>query len=314
MPFRYFFDSTVVVDNRAKNGRSTRTFISQGLWQSVFDNLKPGDYVFMQFGHNDASPVNDDKRARGSLRGVGDDVQEIDNLLTGKRETVHSYGWYLRQFIADTRAKGATPVVASLIPRKAWIDEGPEQGTVRRNGADYAGWAREVARSEQVGFIDLNELVARRYDAMGREGVMAMFPATVPEERIHTNWAGAALNAQVVATELKALGDPRMAVFLKPVDDVRPVVDARTVRDEAPRDRALPTLFLVGDSTVKSGGQNGGTDETEGRNGAETTGLAAARPHAGLSLLAGLSLFASLRTRATRAPARVSSRTTCGIH
>jgi lysophospholipase L1-like esterase len=249
--------SKVNLVNRAVGGLSSRTYISSGHWARTLALVKPGDIVIMQFGHNDASPVNDDKRARGSIRGVGDDVQEIDNLLTGKRETVHSYGWYLRKFIADTRAKGATPVVASLIPRKAWIDEGPEQGTVRRNGADYAGWAREVARSEQVGFIDLNELVARRYDAMGREGVMAMFPATVPEERIHTNWAGASLNAQVVATELKALGDARMAVFLKPVDDVRPVVDARTVRDEAPRDPALPTLFLVGDSTVKSGGQNG---------------------------------------------------------
>src|SRR3982751_520842 len=53
MPFNYFFDSTVVVDNRAKNGRSTRSFIAEGLWQPVVDQIKEGDYVLIQFGHND---------------------------------------------------------------------------------------------------------------------------------------------------------------------------------------------------------------------------------------------------------------------
>ena len=243
--------------NRAVGGLSSRTYMSSGHWERTLALVKPGDVVIMQFGHNDASPLNDDKRARGTMRGVGHESTEIDNLLTGKRETVHSYGWYLRKFIADIRAKGATPVVASLVPRNAWHDDGPDQGKVRRNRADYAGWAAEVARSEKVGLIDLNEIVAGRYDAMGRDGVMTLFPATVPEERVHTNWAGAVLNAQVVATGLAKLGDPRMKTFLKPVDDVRPVVDARTVRDEAARDPSLPTLFLVGDSTVKSGGQNG---------------------------------------------------------
>ena len=55
MPFAGFFDSTVKVDNRAKNGRSSRTFISENLWQPVFENLQEGDYVFIQFGHNDES-------------------------------------------------------------------------------------------------------------------------------------------------------------------------------------------------------------------------------------------------------------------
>ena len=57
MPFHYFFDSTVTVDNRAKNGRSTRTFIEEGRWQSVVDNLNEGDYVLIQFGHNDEVPT-----------------------------------------------------------------------------------------------------------------------------------------------------------------------------------------------------------------------------------------------------------------
>ena len=243
--------------NRAVGGLSSRTYLTSGHWERTLALVKPGDIVLMQFGHNDASPLNDDKRARGTIRGVGDAASEIDNQLTGQRETVHSYGWYLRRFIADTRARGATPVVVSLIPRKAWHEEGPEHGKVRRNDADYAGWAAQVAQAERTGFIDLNALAARRYDALGRNAVMALFPATVPDERVHTNWAGAALNAGIVADGLRGLGDARLAAFLKPAEDARPVIDARTVRDEAPRDAALPTLFLVGDSTVKSAGQNG---------------------------------------------------------
>lgn len=249
----HFNPARVNVVNRAVGGLSSRTYLTSGHWERTLAFVKRGDIVVMQFGHNDASPVNDDKRARGTLRGAGDDSTEIDNLLTGKRETVHSYGWYLRKFIADARAKGATPVVASLIPRKAWN----EDGSVRRNRDDYGAWAAEVARLEKTGFIDLNGRVAQRYDEMGRAAINALFPVTVPEERIHTNWAGAVLNAEFVVAGLKALGDPRMPDFLKPAEDVRPVVDARSVREEAPRDASLPTLFLVGDSTVRSGGQNG---------------------------------------------------------
>jgi lysophospholipase L1-like esterase len=253
----HFDPARVNVVNRAVGGLSSRTYLSSGHWERALALVQPGDIVIMQFGHNDASPVNDDKRARGTLRGIGEHGTEIDNLLTGKRETVHSYGWYLRKFIADARARGAMPVVASLIPSKAWNEDGPQQGKVRRNKDDYAGWAAEVARLEKVGFIDLNEQVARRYDEMGRAAVDTLFPSTVPEERIHTNWAGAVLNAQYVVEGLKALGDPRLPGWLKPAEDVRPVVDPRSVREEAPRDAGLPTLFLVGDSTVKSGGQNG---------------------------------------------------------
>src|SRR4051794_5581224 len=57
MPFTWFFDSTVKVDNRAKNGRSTKTFIGEHLWQPVADQLQEGDYVLIQFGHNDEVPT-----------------------------------------------------------------------------------------------------------------------------------------------------------------------------------------------------------------------------------------------------------------
>jgi lysophospholipase L1-like esterase len=255
-PIAAFFDPAKVnVVNRAVGGLSSRTYLTSGHWERTLAFVKPGDVVIMQFGHNDAAPLNDDKRARGTIRGTGDESEEIDNLLTGKHETVHSYGWYLRKFIADIRARGATPIVCSLIPRKAW----DEQGKVRRNKADYAGWAEKVARAEHVGFIDLNETVARRYDELGHDAVMQLFPLTTPDEHVHTNWAGAQLNADKVLAGLKALGDARILGFIKPAarEDDRPVVDAKAVAEERPRDPSLPTLYLVGDSTVKSGGQNG---------------------------------------------------------
>lgn len=249
----YFDTARVNVVNRAVGGLSSRTYLTSDHWEKTLAFVKPGDIVLMQFGHNDAAPLNDDKRARGTIRGTGDEAQEIDNILTGKHETVHSYGWYLRKFIADARAKGATPVVVSLIPRKAW----DEQGKVRRNKGDYAGWAEEVARTEHTGFIDLNAMAAARYDALGHDTVMNLFPLTTPDEHVHTNWAGAQLNAQLVAAGLKSLGDKRVLSWLKPAEDDRPVVDAKSVREEAALNPALPTLFLVGDSTVKSGGTNG---------------------------------------------------------
>jgi lysophospholipase L1-like esterase len=263
-PIAAWFDPAKVnVVNRAVGGLSSRTYITSGHWERTLAFVKRGDIVVMQFGHNDASPVNDTSRARGTIRGTGDETQEIDNLLTHEHEVVHSYGWYLRKFVADIRARGATPVICSPIPHKQW----DAAGHAKRDKDTYGGWAAAVAQAEHVGFIDLNEGIARRYDALGHDAVVQLFPQTVPDEHTHTNWAGAVLNAEVVVQGLRALGDPRIAAWLKPQapanlqppahEDERPVVDARSVREEAPRDPSLPTLFLVGDSTVKSGGVHG---------------------------------------------------------
>jgi hypothetical protein len=77
----------------------------------------------MQFGHNDASAVNDPTRARGTLRGADDEATTIDNQMTGDREEVHTYGWYLRRMIAEAKQKGASVVVCSPVPRNVWTGE-----------------------------------------------------------------------------------------------------------------------------------------------------------------------------------------------
>jgi rhamnogalacturonan acetylesterase len=208
-PIADFFDRTRInVENRAWGGTSSRTFRTLGFWDKVLADLKPGDCVIMQFGHNDSSPVNDRRRARGTIKNAGDETEEIDNLLTGKHEVVHSYGWYLRQFIRDARAKGATSIVCSPIPRNRWQD-----GNVGRSSGDYGQWAAEAARAEGAYFIDLNEIIADRYEAMGEEEVTALYFG--PGERTHTNAAGALRNATCVVEGLKMLAECPLTAYLK---------------------------------------------------------------------------------------------------
>ncbi len=244
------------VVNRAVGGLSSRTYRSSGHWERTKPFIKRGDWVVMQFGHNDASPINDNSRARGVLRGTGPEKEDITNLLTGKPETVLTYGAYLRGYVAEIRAAGATPVIASPVIRKRWEADGK---TVTRAGGNFAGWAAEVAKTEGVAFINLNEWGARRYEALGPAVVDTLFPPA--PETVHTNWLGAAVNAQLVIAGLlqsKVLPEDvyRQRFALDGSDD-RPVVDARKVKVEAPRDAKLPSLVLIGDSTVRSGGQNG---------------------------------------------------------
>ncbi len=182
--------------NRALGGLSSRTYLTLGHWDRVFAMLKPGDLVLMQFGHNDGGAPDDKLRARASLLGTGDETAEIENPITGRRETVHSYGWYLRRFIAESKQKGAIPIVCSPVPRKIWRD-----GKIVRNRADYAGWAAQVAQSSGTAFIDLNESVAARYEDLGPAAVDKLFG----DERTHTNRAGAELNAREVLEGLRKL-------------------------------------------------------------------------------------------------------------
>ena len=201
-PIAAYLDlSRINVVNRAVGGLSSRTYLTSGHWLRTLALIKRGDTVLIQFGHNDASAINDTSRARGTLKGIGPESESITNLLTGQPETVYSYGAYLRRYVTEIRAAGATPILCSLVPRKRW----DEQGKITRSASSYAGWAAEIARQEGVGFIDLNEAVAQRYDALGRAAVLTMFPQVTPDEVTHTNLTGATLSAQLVVAELKRL-------------------------------------------------------------------------------------------------------------
>ena len=200
----YFDPGKINVVNRAVGGLSSRTYLTQGHWARVLAMLRRGDFVMMQFGRNDGSAVNDTSRARGTIKGVGAEIQEIDNLLTKKPETVFTFGHYLRVFVEEARAKGATPIVCSLVPQKIWKD-----GKILREKDSYAGWAGQVAEAEGAPFLDLNELAARRYDELGPQKVEALFG----DPHTHTSPAGAEVNAECVVAALKALRDDPLALY-----------------------------------------------------------------------------------------------------
>ncbi len=205
----------IPVINSALGGRSSRTFLTGGNWDATLAILKTGDVLLIQFGHNDDGPLDDKARARGTLPGVGDETREIDNPLTGRRETVHTYGYYLVRYIREAKARGVKPVVCSPIPRNIWKD-----GKVERR--PWAQWAAEAARSQDVPFLDLASLIAARYEELGPGKVSALFVG----DRTHTGRAGAELNAQIVAQWLPE----RLPVADPPSTWIDPYTGHRIVR------------------------------------------------------------------------------------
>lgn len=191
-----FFDSTKIdISNQAMAGRSTRTFVKEGRWDKVLSTLKKGDYVMMQFGHNEGSRPDTTRGGyRGVLKGTGEDSVQL-TWPNGTLETVHSYGWYIRKFIRDAKEKGAIPIVLSMIPRNEF-----REGKVLRADKDYGLWAKEVADAEGAIFIDLNAITADKYDVWGPEKVKTFFPG----DHTHTNQEGARVNAASVVDGIKA--------------------------------------------------------------------------------------------------------------
>lgn len=202
-----YFDTTKLsVSNQAIGGRSSRTFITEGRWEKITAKLKKGDYVIMQFGHNDGGPLDDTARARGTIKGIGEESKEIYNPILKKQEMVHTYGWYMRQYIRETKTKGAIPIVCSPIPRNDWKD-----GKVVRSSESYSLWAQQVAESEGAVFIHLNDLIASKYEEMGEEKVKPFFPA----DHTHTNLDGAKLNAEIVIAAIKKNKPGKLVKYLR---------------------------------------------------------------------------------------------------
>ena len=198
--------SRIKVSNQAMAGRSTRTFVKEKRWEKVINAIQPGDYIIMQFGHNEGSKPDTSKGGyRGVLRGTGEDSVSLNwgDTLT---EVVHSYGWYLRKFVREAKAKGGIPVICSMIPRNQF-----DNGKVKRADKDFGKWAQEVAQQEGVFFIDLNAITADKYDAMGPDQVKLFFPG----DHTHTNEEGARVNAASVAEGIRLLKTLTLNQYLK---------------------------------------------------------------------------------------------------
>ena len=188
--------TNIQVSNQAKAGRSTRTFVKEGRWDKTLAAIQPGDYLIMQFGHNEGSKPDTSKSGyRGVLKGIDNDSVSL-TWADGSIEVVHSYGWYLAKFVQEAKAKGAIPIIASMIPRNEF-----KEGKVIRADNNYGKWAADVARLNGAFFVDLNAITADKYDAMGPEKVKPFFPI----DHTHTTEAGARINAASVIEGLQKI-------------------------------------------------------------------------------------------------------------
>lgn len=230
-----FLDTTKVkIENHALGGTSSRSFQNIGLWDAVFKKLKKGDYVLIQFGHNDDGSLNDTIRARGTIKGIGDETKEIDNLLTKKHEVVHSYGWYIQKVVRDAKSKGAIPIICSPIPRNDW-----KEGKVPRNNKSYGLWSKQIAEKEKVTFIELNDNMAIEMEKLGEEKVTGTY--FYKRDHTHTSAKGAVLSASVIINELKKSDNSLKKYILANPKIVLP---------------AKKKVYLIGDSTMANNGSN----------------------------------------------------------
>lgn len=185
MPFIYFWDSSVTVVNRAKNGRSTKTFITEGLWQSIYDEAGEGDYVLIQFGHNDEVPTKKSYTTEEEFR---------NNLV---------------RYIRESKSKKAIPVLLTPVARRKFDSTGHIAGT----HDVYSQIVRVVAAGEKVTLIDLDKKSQALYQQLGVENSKLLFLQLKPgehpnypegkDDNTHFSELAARLVAQLILKEIK---------------------------------------------------------------------------------------------------------------
>jgi len=158
MPFAHFFDSTVLVDNRAKNGRSTKSFIAEGRWDTVMNHLHPGDYVLIQFGHNDEVPTK---------ATYTPEDQFAANLI---------------RFIKEARDKQAIPILITPVARRKF----DAAGHIQETHPIYAPIVRRVAAEQKTPLIDLDRESQSLLQQIGPESSKWLFNYLRPGE--HPNY------------------------------------------------------------------------------------------------------------------------------
>lgn len=204
--WRIFDENKITFINCAQAGRSCRTFIREGRWEKVYNDLQAGDFVLIQFGHNDIGELHRGKH-RGEIPGVADTscVSRVVLQNEAYNEVVYSFGWYLKKMIDDCREKGATPILVSLTPRNEW-----HGGKIERRNDSYGKWYREVAAETGCEFVDLHNITADALDGIGREAAKRYYMG----DHTHTSLAGARLNAIGIAIGLTRNNSP-LAKYLQ---------------------------------------------------------------------------------------------------
>lgn len=186
MPFEQYFDSSVTIENEAKGGRSTRTFISENRWQPIVDNLKAGDYVFIQFGHNDEAKSYPDRYT-----------------------TPEDYRKNLIKFIIESKNKKALPVLITPVSRRKF----DAAGNALETHEVYSKIVREVATEYKIALIDLDEMSIQLFQKFGPKNSELLFMQLAPGENpdyplgihdnTHFNTYGARHIAELVLQGIK---------------------------------------------------------------------------------------------------------------
>lgn len=240
--FEHLFwdENRITVENHALGGTSTRTFY-RNLWPDVLKGIRPGDYVMLELGHNDNGSL-DSGRARASIKGTGKDSIEVTIKETGKKEMVYSFGGYVRRYVAEIRAKGATPILLTLTPRNDY--EPTDSTQIQRKLDSFTPWIFTMGHELNIPVIDLNDISARKLESYGRWKTNYFFFG----DKIHSSEFGAKMNAQSCAEGIMASGDPQLSVlksYLR-TDMLTPQ------RCDQNRREGKPVVFITGDSTVKN--------------------------------------------------------------
>lgn len=197
MPFVYFWDSTVTVVNKAKNGRSTKSFLQEGLWSSIMDGAREGDWIFIQFGHNDEVPTKKTYTTEEEFRAN------------------------LTRYVNEARAKNANPVLLTPVARRKFDSTGHIVGTHDL----YSGIVRSVAAETKTWLIDLDKKSQELYQQLGAEQSKLLFLQLKPgehpnypngkDDNTHFSELGARLIAQLVLAEMRELKIPLLEKLVK---------------------------------------------------------------------------------------------------
>ncbi|KAI1637417.1 rhamnogalacturonan acetylesterase [Biscogniauxia mediterranea] len=195
---------SIHVKNHARNGRSTRSFINEGLWDRLLNVTDVGDFVVIEMGHNDDGDPETDTKDRATLPGVGEDTV-IVTTASGDEETVHTFGWYLREMIADVQAIGAHPIISGMVNRNNW-----DNGKLQSKWA-FTDYAEQVAKEEGVEWVDHTAYSVAEFQSFGQTKAKTYYP----EDNTHTNPAGARINAETFVQAVKyACGGSCLATYL----------------------------------------------------------------------------------------------------
>ena len=232
LAYTVFDENKCTFINCAKAGRSTRTYINENRWEEVYRTLRPGDYVLIQFGHNDIGGIDNEKE-RGVIATSNDTCHVYKSHASGKYEVVYSFGWYLKKMIQDCKEKGATPIILSFTPRNEWhagegnvvgkfcpvLENKNRQYIERRNDNYITEWDKQIAEETGVEFVDIHNISADFLDqkcgkTTSTQKAKKKASQYFNHDHTHTSFIGAKNNALSLAKGLNAINSPLKA-YLK---------------------------------------------------------------------------------------------------